>query len=160
MSRNDSSASEILARAFSPGAASPNPSERAPAAAAHVLSLLPLWGVVFSAGIIQYYRESSRIITFQARQAIFLHLVFLAVGFVGILIRFGAGVLETAFPEQGIAEAAAWFDHSKAIGLYIVYCFFPATSAALVAMGRNVVYPLVGKRLWPQAPQDGLDSVY
>jgi hypothetical protein len=160
MSRNDSAPSEILARAFSPGAASPNPSERAPAAAAHVLSLLPLWGVVFAAGINHYYKESSRIITFQARQAIFLHLVFLAIAFTGILIRFGAGVLEAAFPEQGFAEAAAWFDYSKAIALYAAYCIFPAATAALVSMGRNVVYPFIGRRLWPPMPRDGMDSVY
>ena len=65
MSENSQSA-KALARAFSPATTNLKPHERVPAAMAHLVSLPPIWGVVFSAGIIHYFRESSRAVAFQA----------------------------------------------------------------------------------------------
>ena len=151
---------DALARPFSGEEARLKPHDRAPAALAHLLTLLPLWGVIFAAGVIYYYRESSRAVAFQARQAIFLHLAFLAVGVSGILIRLLAVLLDAAFPGAGLDMVASWFDDTKAIGLYIVFAFFPVVSAGLNSMGHGVVYPWIGGRLWEEPRQKEADGIY
>ncbi len=151
MDSEHSSRSDSLASGFSIERGALKPPERSPAALSHLLSLPPLWGVIFASGVLFYYRESSRAVAFQARQAINLHLAFLAVGLAGLLARLLFALLETAFPGHGLADAAAWFDESKAAALYIAYCFIETLAAAMCAMGHRTVYPLLGRRLW-QAP--------
>jgi len=160
MAGDNSHPPENLARAFSLDDGRLKMHERAPAALAHLVSLPPVWGILFASGIIHYYRESSRAVAFQARQAIFLHLAFLAVGVLGILIRLFATLLDTAFPEMGIDAVAGWFNETKAVALYIVFSVFPVLAAALTSMGYAVIYPWIGPRLREEPRPKEADEVY
>jgi len=160
MSREDRHPREAAPGGFSLADGPLKPPERGPATLAHLVSLLPLWGVVFAGGVSYYYRGNSRAVAFQARQAIVVHLAFLAVGTAGILIRLLATLLDTAFPGIGFEAAAEWFDSVKAVGLYVVFCFFPVAAATLCAMGYNIVYPWIGPHLRQEPGPREVDEIY
>lgn len=161
MNNNEHShAVEPEARDFSSEFGALKAYERAPATLAHLLSLPPLWGVVFAMGIIHYYQESSRKVAFQARQAIYLHLGFLMIALAGILMRLALTLIDAAFPGTGFGNAALWFDELPAIGLYFLFCSITILSAGFCSMGYNVAYPYFKKQLWHAPFAEDADDVY
>jgi uncharacterized Tic20 family protein len=160
MTSENSRLDDSLARSFWTAEAPLKPAERVPAALAHLLSLPPLWGVLFAAGIAHYYRESSRSVAFQARQAVYAQLAFLSLGVACILIRLAAQLLEAAFPGHGLGLAAAWFGHPKAVALYIAFCACAVLAATLTSLGHNIAYPFLGRRLWETPAPDDAGGLY
>ena len=71
-----------------------------------------------------------------------------------------ATLFAAAFPDAGFEAIAQWFDHTKAVGLFIVYSFFPVVAAALCCVGRGVAYPLISRRLWEPPHRDEEDGLY
>lgn len=121
------------------------PAERLPLALSHLATALPVWGLVANALLLFGYRESSRSILFQARQALQLQVVFLALATLVFLAQLVFVLLATA------GLPAALMQVLITLGWWLL-CTAAAGQAALGLWGLGrvlgaqfFVYPVVGE---------------
>ncbi len=119
--------------------------ERRYAALAHLLAIVPGWGILGDAGIWLVFKERSREIVFHAQQAIFFQVSLLLFVVVYVVISLVEGILRL------ISEGLANFIHSTNLFFltlcYVVYALVCLYGAFRVLSGGEFQYPVIGQRM-------------
>jgi uncharacterized Tic20 family protein len=119
--------------------------ERGFAAAAHLLTAIPLWGLVFLAALWIYFKERSREVVFHIQQAMMFQaaiLVALLVWVFASLVTLPINVLS-----PGLAELISRANLFLLASCYAVYVAVCLAGTVLTMLGRPFVYPVVGNRV-------------
>ncbi len=119
--------------------------ERRYAALAHLLAIVPGWGILGDAGIWLVFKERSREIVFHAQQAIFFQAALLLFVVVYVVISLVEGILRLI--SDGLANlihSANLFFLGLCFAIYAVICLY---GAFRVFTGGEFLYPVVGQRM-------------
>jgi len=136
-----------MARTFDPlSAAAVREDERGFAAAVHFpMGAIPLWGLVFLAGMWMFFKERSREIVFHIQQAMVFHMVQMAAWLCWIAIS----LLEK--PIGFLSETVARL--LETLNLFMLITFLTAYAAvclwgcAATLVGKPFLYPVIGRRV-------------
>ncbi len=117
--------------------------ERGFAATAHLFAAIPLWGLVFLAVLLVWFKERSREVVFHIIQAmVFQGLLLLPlIGY--SLVELMARMLVVLSPAASSAVHLA--NNSLAIFAYILYACICFYGAFATYAGRPFVYPFIGR---------------
>lgn len=119
--------------------------ERGFAAACHLLAAVPLWGIVFLAGIWIYFKERSREVVFHVQQAMMFQMVLLAVGVFALVVQMIA--LPMNVLHSGLSNLITTLNTFFLITVYTAYVCVCLWGVVQTMMGRPFLYPLIGRRV-------------
>lgn len=119
--------------------------ERGFAAAAHLMTMVPLWGVVFLACLWLYFRESSREVVFHVQQALVYHMVMLSAFCVWLLVDLALMPVQVLSPWLAAGAKEANFALlSIVLGVYGLGCL---VGCVQTYRGQPFLYPVIGRRV-------------
>lgn len=119
--------------------------ERGFAAAAHLMAIVPLWGVVFLAGLWLYFRESSREVVFHVQQALVYQMMMLAAFCVWLIVELALMPVRVLAP--WLADRAGEVNLTLlgvVLALYAVGCL---VGCVQTYRGQAFLYPVIGRRV-------------
>jgi uncharacterized Tic20 family protein len=119
--------------------------DRPYAALAHILAIIPLWGIVFNWILWMNFKEKSRDVVFHAHQAIFFQLPLLAVFIIAVIFQILCLIISVVNnPIAKILQYSNWVVFVIILIAYVLTCLYGAIA---VLDGRDFEYPYIGRRL-------------
>ena len=119
--------------------------ERSMAALAHLVVIIPLWGILVAGIIWLYFKEKSKAVVFHAQQAIFFQVILLIVIVVALVFRLFCSIIAVINrPLAAILNAGNIVLLVVCVVVYAAACLYAAWS---VLEGRDFEYPFIGKQL-------------
>jgi len=122
----------------------------------YLSALVPLWGILFAVMIRGAWRERSRYVVFHATQAIWAQVGFLLVFIVYAVLSLACNVMkESGQDASALAPSVLLLERLNGgamIALAFAYEMMCLVLAWLSLDGRNVILPLIGRRIAEQAP--------
>lgn len=127
--------------------------ERSMAALAHLVVIIPLWGILFAGIIWLYFKEKSKAVVFHAQQAIFFQVMLLIVIVIALIFQLFCSIIAVInSPLSAILNAGNWVLTIVCMIVYVAACLYAAWS---VLEGRDFEYPFIGKQLRESAVDTG-----
>lgn len=119
--------------------------ERSMAALAHLVVIIPLWGILFAGIIWLYFKEKSKAVVFHAQQAIFFQVILLIIIVVALVFQLFCSIIAVInSPLAAILNAGNWVLTIVCMVVYAAACLYAAWS---VLEGRDFEYPFIGRQL-------------
>jgi hypothetical protein len=118
--------------------------EQIVAACCHWCNAIPIWGLMFCGVMYFYFRETSRYLVAQTRQAMFFHGVMLAAALAWIISELIARVTTELF--ELVGETLQTINKVVIVAIYLAYLAVCAWGGARSWLGKPFVYPLVGNQ--------------
>lgn len=119
--------------------------ERTVAAIVHILTIPPLWGILFAGIIWLNFKERSREVVFHAQQAIFFQCIFLLVFLIYLVFSLFASLIRVL--NQQIADILVKGNRLLLIACFLAYVTICIYGALRLIFGKEFYYPLIGRKL-------------
>lgn len=119
--------------------------ERGFAAAAHLMAMVPLWGVIFLGGLWLYFRESSREVVFHVQQALVYHMLMLAAFCVWLIVELALMPVQVLSP--WLAERSKEANLTLLGVVLAIYLLGALVGCVQTYRGAVFLYPVIGRRV-------------